>query len=94
MTLSAFADERPGIDRAGRAGGGHGLMKLRKCLSGLDLSADQKSSIQSMLDKFLSDNDSELAPVETKADPMLADPGPVAPYAPVPKQAGNKPLTH
>ena len=55
---------------------------------------EAKSSIQSMLDKFLSDNDSELAPVETKTNPMLADPGPVAPYAPVPKQAGNKPLTH
>jgi hypothetical protein len=55
---------------------------------------DAKSSIQSMLDKFLSDNDSELAPVETKASPMLADPGPVAPYVPVPKQAVNKPLTH
>ena len=55
---------------------------------------EAKSSIQAMLDKFLSDNDTELAPVETKAVPMLADPGPVAPYAPVPKQAGNKPLTH
>jgi hypothetical protein len=47
-----------------------------------------------MLDKFLSDNDSDLAPVETKTTPVLADPGPVAPYAPVPKQAGVKPLTH
>ena len=55
---------------------------------------EAKSSIQSMLDKFLSDNDTDLAPVETKASPMLADPGPVAPYVPVPKQASNKPLTH
>jgi pimeloyl-ACP methyl ester carboxylesterase len=55
---------------------------------------EAKSSIQSMLDKFLSDNDSDLAPVETKTTPVLADPGPVAPYAPVPKQAGVKPLTH
>jgi len=55
---------------------------------------EAKSSIQSMLDKFLSDNDSDLAPVETKTTPLLADPGPVAPYAPVPKQAGIKPLTH
>jgi pimeloyl-ACP methyl ester carboxylesterase len=55
---------------------------------------EAKSSIQSMLDKFLSDNDSDLAPVETKANPILADPGPVAPYAPVPNQASNKPLTH
>ena len=49
MTLSAFADERPGIDRAGRAGGRHGILKLRKCLSGLDLSADQKSAIQAIV---------------------------------------------
>jgi len=54
---------------------------------------EAKSSIQAMLDKFLGDNDSDLAPVETKANPVLADPGPVAPYAPIPKQAG-KPLTH
>ncbi len=48
---------------------------------------EAKSSIQSMLDKFLAANDSDLAPVETKAVPVLADPGPVAPYAPVPRQA-------
>jgi len=54
---------------------------------------EAKSSIQAMLDKFLSNNDSDLAPVETKANPVLADPGPVAPYAPIPKQA-SKPLTH
>jgi Spy/CpxP family protein refolding chaperone len=49
LTLSAFADERPGIDRAGRAGGRHGVMQLRKCLSGVDLSADQKSAIQAIV---------------------------------------------
>ena len=54
---------------------------------------EAKSSIQAMLDKFLSDNDSDLAPVATKTNPVLADPGPVAPYAPVPDQAG-KSLTH
>ena len=48
LTLSAVADERPGIDRAGRAGR-HGIMQLRKCLSGLDLSADQKSAIQAIV---------------------------------------------
>ena len=54
---------------------------------------EAKSSIQAMLDKFLADNDSDLAPVATKTNPVLADPGPVAPYAPVPDQAG-KSLTH
>ena len=49
MTLSAFADDRPAINRADRAGGRHGLMGLRRCLSGLDLSADQKSAIQSIV---------------------------------------------
>jgi len=54
---------------------------------------EAKSSIQAMLDKFLADNDSDLAPVATKTNPVLADPGPVAPYAPVPDQAG-KTFTH
>jgi hypothetical protein len=54
---------------------------------------EAKSSIQSMLDKFLSDSDSELAPVETKTAPILDEPGPVAPYAPVAHQA-DRPLTH
>jgi pimeloyl-ACP methyl ester carboxylesterase len=49
---------------------------------------EAKSSIQAMLDKFLVEADSDLAPVETKTAPVLADPGPVAPYVPV------KPLTH
>jgi hypothetical protein len=43
---------------------------------------DVKSTIQGMLDKFL-DDDSPLRPVETKAPPVLTDPGPVALYAPV-----------
>jgi hypothetical protein len=41
-----------------------------------------KASIQGMLDKFLED-ESPLRPVEIKASPDLADPGPVAPYVPV-----------
>jgi hypothetical protein len=42
-----------------------------------------KASIQSMLDKFLSDNsDNDLAPVETTT-PKITEPGPVALYAPV-----------
>ena len=49
LTLSAVADERPAIDRAGRAGGHHGIMKLHRCLSGLDLSADQKSAIHGIM---------------------------------------------
>ena len=53
---------------------------------------EAKSSIQAMLDKFLVDNDSELAAVETKSSPVIADPGPVAPYVPVPSQ--DKTLTH
>ena len=43
---------------------------------------EAKSSIQSMLDKFLADNDTCVAPVETKAPPTL-DAGPVAPYVPL-----------
>jgi hypothetical protein len=42
-----------------------------------------KASIQSMLDKFLSDSsDNDLAPVETTT-PKITEPGPVALYAPV-----------
>ncbi|MBR0831170.1 alpha/beta fold hydrolase [Bradyrhizobium manausense] len=38
-----------------------------------------KSSIQGMLDKFLSDTDSDVAPVDTlKAPPKILEPGPVA----------------
>jgi pimeloyl-ACP methyl ester carboxylesterase len=43
-----------------------------------------KASIQSMLDKFLSDNsDNDLAPVETTTPKITTEPGPVALYAPV-----------
>jgi hypothetical protein len=42
-----------------------------------------KSSIQSMLDKFLSTTDSEIAPVDTQsAPPKILEPGPVALMAP------------
>ena len=42
-----------------------------------------KNSIQSMLDKFLSASDSELAPVDTQsAPPKILEPGPVALIAP------------
>ncbi|MBP0116308.1 alpha/beta fold hydrolase [Bradyrhizobium vignae] len=42
-----------------------------------------KSSIQSMLDKFLSATDSEVAPVDTQsAPPKVLEPGPVALMAP------------
>jgi hypothetical protein len=42
-----------------------------------------KNSIQGMLDKFLSDTDSEVAPVDTlKAPPNVLEPGPVAVMAP------------
>jgi len=38
-----------------------------------------KNSIQGMLDKFLSDTDSEIAPVDTRsAPPKILEPGPVA----------------
>jgi len=43
---------------------------------------EAKTSIQSMLEKFLED-DSKLRPVETKVPPEMTDPGPVAPFAPV-----------
>jgi hypothetical protein len=42
-----------------------------------------KSTIQGMLDKFLDDDNSQLAPVPTKTPDILADaPGPVAMYKP------------
>jgi len=43
---------------------------------------EAKSSIQGMLDKFISD-DSPLRPVVTKAPPQMTEAGPVTPYAPV-----------
>jgi pimeloyl-ACP methyl ester carboxylesterase len=43
-----------------------------------------KASIQDMLDKFLSDADSALAPVDTRsASVNFNDPGPVSPFVPV-----------
>jgi hypothetical protein len=48
-----------------------------------DTGPDQaKTSIQDMLDKFISD-DSPLRPVVTKKPPVMTDAGPVAPYAPL-----------
>ena len=53
-----------------------------------------KSSIQAMLDKFLSDTDSDLTPVETSSSKLL-DPGPVAPCVPTGKESRPaKSLTH
>src|SRR6266487_3423639 len=45
-----------------------------------------KSSIQAMLDRFLNDTDSDLAPVVTnKAPPAMTEPGPVSLFVPVQK---------
>src|SRR2546430_5650640 len=45
-----------------------------------------KSSIQTMLDKFIEDTDSDLAPVVTnKAPPAITEPGPVSLFVPVQK---------
>jgi hypothetical protein len=53
-----------------------------------------KSSIQTMLDKFLAEADSDLTPVETSS-PKILDPGPVAPYVPTGNEAKPpKSLTH
>jgi pimeloyl-ACP methyl ester carboxylesterase len=50
-------------------------------------SEEAKASIQGVLNKFLSDTEAEdVAPVETSA-PEIVDPGPVAPYVPIGKQA-------
>jgi pimeloyl-ACP methyl ester carboxylesterase len=49
---------------------------------------EAKSSIQDMLDKFLADTDSEEAARPVQANtPKILDPGPVAPYVPVGKEA-------
>src|SRR6266702_6466021 len=49
-----------------------------------DTGPDQaKNSIQSMLDKFLTDTDSDVAPVDTRnAPPKIIEPGPVSLYVP------------
>jgi hypothetical protein len=53
--------------------------------------ANAKNSIQSMLDKFLVDTDSEVAPVDTRsAPPKILDPGPVTLYVPVPDEKAQK----
>jgi hypothetical protein len=47
-----------------------------------------KTSIQSMLDKFLNDTDSDLKPVVTnKVPPAMTEPGPVSLFVPVQKSA-------
>jgi len=46
-----------------------------------------KTSIEAMLDKFLADNDSDIAPVDTRnAPPKILEPGPVSLYVPVEKE--------
>jgi len=46
-----------------------------------------KTSIEAMLDKFLADNDSDIAPVDTRnAPPKIMEPGPVSLYVPVEKE--------
>ena len=52
-----------------------------------DTGPDQaKSSIEAMLDKFLADTDSDIAPVDTRnAPPKILEPGPVSLYVPVEK---------
>jgi len=58
-------------------------------------SENAKSSIQDMLDKFLAEADSDLAPVETSAPNVVLDPGPVPPFVPTGKQTELvKPVTH
>jgi hypothetical protein len=59
-------------------------------------SEQAKTSIQSMLDRFLAETDesSDVTPVEASAQKMV-DPGPVAPYVPTGRQAKPvKALTH
>jgi Spy/CpxP family protein refolding chaperone len=73
LTLSAFADDRPGIERVGRAGGGHGIMKLRKCLSSLDLSADQKSAIQAIVTAAKPTLEADAATVKSDRQKVSAD---------------------
>jgi hypothetical protein len=43
---------------------------------------EAKTSIQSMLDKFLDKTDSDVAPVDTRSAPKILDPGPVSLYVP------------
>jgi pimeloyl-ACP methyl ester carboxylesterase len=57
-------------------------------------SEEAKTSIQSMLDRFLADTDesSDVSPVATSAQRMV-DPGPVAPYVPTGNQGKPAKLT-
>ncbi|MBR0875207.1 alpha/beta hydrolase [Bradyrhizobium tropiciagri] len=49
--------------------------------------AAAKNSIEAMLDKFLADTDSDVAPVDTRNAPLkILEPGPVSLYVPVDKQ--------
>jgi Spy/CpxP family protein refolding chaperone len=73
MTLSAFADERPAIDRADRAGGRHGVMRLRKCLSSLDLSVDQKSAIKAIVTAARPTLEADAATVKADRQKVRAD---------------------
>ena len=59
-------------------------------------SEEAKTSIQGMLDKFLADTESEEAAEPAEAStPKILDPGPVAPYVPVGKEAkAANALTH
>ena len=49
MTLSAYADDRPAAVLAGHGAGGHGHQRLRRCLATVDLSADQKAAIATIV---------------------------------------------
>jgi len=53
---------------------------------------EAKNSIQAMLNKFLTDTDSDVAPVDTRAaPPNILEPGPVSLYVPVGKaKSGDK----
>jgi len=73
LTLSAVADNRPAVDRASRAGHGHGLMKLRRCLSGLDLSADQKSAIHAIATAARPALEADAATVKADRQKIRAD---------------------
>ena len=73
MTLSALADNRPAIDLAARAGGGHGLQGLRRCLSNLDLSADQKSAIQAIVTAATPTLEANAATVKADRQKVHAD---------------------
>src|ERR1700738_4286793 len=80
-----------GGEKAGSTGGNSGFQHNDMRDTGPD---SAKSSIQDMLDKFLSDTDSTaVAPVDTKASVAnFNEPGPVSPFVPVKPAA--KPVTN